>query len=97
MEERLRHAKEDMEEVGRILDAWDPIGVYREPADAPPAGEYERLVGPVLTKLRAGAGIAEVATYLEWESRTNMGLTGPLGEREAAQRLVNWWQQRIDR
>lgn len=43
--------------------------------------------------MRAGDSEADLAEYLAWDARTNMGLAGPLNEWHAARRLHEWWQQ----
>jgi hypothetical protein len=81
----------DARVVSRMLDEWDPIGVY-EGDGGPPPGEYDRLVGPVLTKLRSGDDAQVIAAYLTWDVRTNMGLRSrPDADLEAAERLHTWF------
>lgn len=83
------------QQVSDLLDTWDPIGVY---ADWPPGevgwppGEYERLVSPVLMKLRAGEDVETLATYLAWDAEVNMALGRVEGAEEAARRLCDWWR-----
>ena len=44
-----------------LMDRWDPIGVRDEPLAA---SEYDSYLGPLASKLRAGADAQAVATYL---------------------------------
>ena len=83
---------DQIRELSDLLDQWDPIGVYQDGDDAPPPGEYERLVGPVLAKLRKGDSPADIAAYLTRHVRANMGLPGrPDGDLAAAERLYAWF------
>lgn len=83
------------QQVSDLLDSWDPIGVY---VDCPPGeccwrpGEYERLVSPVLVKLRSGDDAESLATYLSWYATVNMSLDHVAGAEEAARRMFEWWQ-----
>jgi hypothetical protein len=78
--------------LSQLLEEWDPIGVYDDSDDAPPSGEYERLVNPLLTKLRAGDSAGEIAAYLTWDVRTNMGLPSrPDTDLLAAERIHRWY------
>lgn len=81
-----------MRELSLLLDEWDPIGVYDPPEEGPPPGEYERLVGPVLTKLRAGESAGDIAVYLTWDVQTNIGLPSrPEADLAAAERIYAWF------
>lgn len=83
--------KGDDEAVSRMLDEWDPIGVYVA-GDGPPAGEYQRLVGPVLSMLRSGKSAEEIAVYLTSDVHANMGLPSRAGaDLEAATRMHTWF------
>jgi hypothetical protein len=83
--------EDDAQVVSRMLDEWDPIGVY-EGDGGPPPGEYQLLVGPVLTKLRSGDDAQALAAYLTWDVRTNIGLPSrPDADLEAATRLHTWF------
>jgi hypothetical protein len=81
--------------LNRLLDEWDPIGVYDgfdDQDDRPPSGEYERLVNPILTKLRAGDSARDIAAYLTWDVRTNMDLASrPDADLAAAERIYAWY------
>ncbi|MCW2573202.1 MAG: hypothetical protein JWO88_3260, partial [Frankiales bacterium] len=87
-----RWVRNEVRELSRLLDEWDPIGVYDPPEDGPPPGEYARLVGPLLTKLRTGGSAHDIAEYLSWDARTNMGLGGqPGADVQAAERIFAWF------
>jgi hypothetical protein len=83
-------------ELSRLLDEWDPIGVYEKWLGLPGPGEYDRLIGPVLTKLRSGCTPEEIAAFLTWDETTNMGLRGQPDEAlAAAQRINAWYHRRV--
>ncbi len=74
-----------------LLNQWDPVGVADLVDD-----EYECLIVPLLTRLGAGAGRAEVSEFLWTELEGHFGLN-PYHHREhygvdgLADRLVAWW------
>ena len=77
-----------------MLDAWDPIGVYESEA-GPPPGEYERLVGPVLSRLHRGDGADAIAEFLTQDVRTNMGLPGrAASDLDTARWMHAWFHER---
>lgn len=91
----LRQTEGLAQELSRLLGEWDPIGVYDPHEDGPPPGEYGRLVGPILTKLRAGDSVRELAAYLTWDVHTNMGLPGrPAADLAAAEKMHGWFHRR---
>ena len=61
---RSGNRDDDARQVSALLDAWDPIGVYDDADDSSSQGEYERLVRPVLAKLRTGDDEASLAAFL---------------------------------
>ena len=70
-----------------LLNEWDPIGV----ADIAP-DEYDCTIGPLLVRLRAGAGEAEIREYLWFELEDHFGLNPARYDLDAmADRLVAWW------
>lgn len=73
-------------EVNYLLNQWDPIGVADLVDD-----EYLCLVSPLLRRLSAGEGVAEVSEFLWFELQDHFGLD-PDGCRvdEMANRLVAW-------
>lgn len=71
-----------------LLNEWNPIGVSDIPED-----EYDCFIAPLLSKLQAGAGQAEIDAYLRHELVEHFGL--PLTRKnpgDTAQRLVTWWE-----
>jgi hypothetical protein len=82
---------DEVRELSRLLDEWDPIGVYGDWLDLPGPGEYDRLIGPVLTKLRSGDDPGEIATFLTWDETTNMGLRGQPEKALAAALRIHAW------
>jgi len=64
----------EFEEIKRILLVdWDPIGV----SDIPEAAdEYDAYAAHIFTKLKSGWSQEDVAHYLDWAARENMGLGG---------------------
>ncbi|MEU7145338.1 hypothetical protein ABZ942_38240 [Nocardia sp. NPDC046473] len=74
-----------------LLNQWDPIGVAELVDD-----EYDGLIAPLLTRLGAGAGRAEISEFLWHELEDHFGMS-PYHHREhygvdpLADRLVAWW------
>ena len=54
---------------GSLLNAWDPIGVADVVDD-----EYDCLIGPILTKLSAGATAVEMSEFVWFELADHLGL-----------------------
>jgi hypothetical protein len=76
----------------RLINEWDPIGVYDAAADAPP-DEYDCLRAAVMGMLSRGADTAAVAQFLEHELRDHFGLDPrPARPEEFATRLVRWFR-----
>jgi hypothetical protein len=70
-----------------LLNEWDPIGV----ADISP-DEYDCMIGPLLGRLRAGAGLGEVKEYLWFELEDHFGVDPARNHVDAvAGGLVAWW------
>lgn len=70
-----------------LLNEWDPIGVAEIAPD-----EYDCMIGPLLGRLLAGAGRAEVSEYLWSELEDHFGLDPARYDVDAmANRLVAWW------
>jgi hypothetical protein len=79
-------------ELRRLLNEWDPIGVYDVKADFPP-DEYGCMEAPLMGLLAEGADIAAVTRFLERELRGHFGLDPrPHRPEEFAARLVDWFQ-----
>jgi hypothetical protein len=70
-----------------LLNEWDPIGVAEIAPD-----EYDCMLGPVLGKLGAGAGRAEISEFLWHELEDYFGLDPTRYDVDSvADRLVAWW------
>jgi hypothetical protein len=82
----------DWEALRRLINEWDPVGVYDAKTDFPP-DEYDCLYAPVMNLLSQGADAAEVARFLEHELSAHFGLDPrPCHPAEFAVRLVRWFQ-----
>ncbi|QIS12757.1 hypothetical protein [Nocardia arthritidis] len=70
-----------------LLNEWDPIGVADMVDD-----EYDCLLAPLLSRLNAGAGRAEISEFLWRELEDHFGLSPELHAVDPmADRLVAWW------
>jgi len=70
-----------------LLNEWDPIGGGHVPPD-----EYDCLIGPLLSKLSAGAGRSQISEFLRGELEDHVGLDPDgLHVDGLANRLVAWW------
>ncbi|MEA5364423.1 hypothetical protein VA596_33170 [Amycolatopsis sp., V23-08] len=72
------------ENLRYLLNQWDPIGVVDEVDD-----EYDCLIAPLLSRLAAGGGRAEIGEFLWYELTDHFGLSDP--ETLGTDRLVAWW------
>ncbi len=93
-------AEEDQErtrELSILLDRWDPIGVYTDPGDDCPAGEYACMVGPLMSMLERGSPAPDIAAWVRRELTEHFGLTVTLGAAELAVDLRTWWDARRPR
>lgn len=71
-----------------LLWEWDPIGV----ADCAPQDEYDCLIGPLLDRLKAGAGGPAIGHFLRQELTSHFGLDLADNEIDSvAERVVAWW------
>ncbi|MCF0093458.1 hypothetical protein [Micromonospora sp. MH99] len=71
----------------QLLNQWDPIGVAETAPD-----EYDCMLGPLLARLRGGAGRSEISEFLWHELENHFGLDPTRHEvGSAADRLVVWW------
>jgi transcriptional regulator with XRE-family HTH domain len=96
---RARPSPDLLRQVREILWQWDPLDLTDDrAAGAPIDDEYDDLIPPVLTLLRAGAGPDVLAAYLRRVMVEDYGLsTRPDPELDAAaDRLVRWWPRRHD-
>ncbi|MFD8888804.1 hypothetical protein ACFV0H_41050 [Streptomyces erythrochromogenes] len=74
-------------ELRRLINEWDPIGVADSVRD-----EYDCMLPPLLGRLRGGAGRTEIAEFLQHELEDHFGLASPCPRPDAiAARLVTWW------
>jgi hypothetical protein len=83
-------ADPDVPELRRLLNEWDPIGVY-DPIDDFPADEYDCLYTPLLTHLRRGDGEAKITEYLRSRLASHFGLHAGPSTEQFAVRLCTWW------
>lgn len=74
-------------DLRRLLNEWDPIGVADEVWD-----EYDCMIAPLLGRLREGADQAQIGAFLRHELEEHFGLD-PLGQQPHAMaaRVVAWW------
>jgi hypothetical protein len=72
----------------QLIWQWDPIGV----AEFAPDDEYDCMIGPLLSRLTAGADQSEVSEFLRHELQDHFGLDPAHQDvNSAADRLVAWW------
>ncbi|MER5479302.1 hypothetical protein ABT026_20380 [Streptomyces sp. NPDC002734] len=70
-----------------LLNEWDPIGVADEVPD-----EYDCMLGPLLQRLRGGAGPREIGGFLRDELEHHFGLDPVRSDPAAtAARVMRWW------
>lgn len=67
-------AMTDIRSIEAILRRWDPIGV--EPGKVAPADEYDSYAPHIVSMVKSGCTVEELATHLEHLSAEWMGL-GP--------------------
>jgi len=81
-------AAQEWFELRRLLNEWDPIGVY-DPERDWPEDEYDCLEQPLMQRLRHGATADEIGAFLEEELTEHFGIN-PTGSRphDFARRLV---------
>ena len=74
-----------------LLNHWDPIGVYDEQSNFPP-DEYDCLIGPLLSRLARGEGVAGISEFLWFELEDHFGLDPARKESDQfARQLVAWF------
>jgi hypothetical protein len=74
----------------QMLNEWDPIGVgeFHTGYD-----EYDCLLGPLLTRLAAGADTDDVECFLRDRIEGHFGLDpADVAIADFAARAVTWWQ-----
>lgn len=75
----------------RLLNQWDPLGVYDDLLDFPP-DEYRCMEGQLLLRLESGADESEIGDYLRLELVDHFGLRPDACNRaDFARRLVDWF------
>ncbi|MDK1476933.1 hypothetical protein QNO07_26625 [Streptomyces sp. 549] len=75
------------EDLRRLLNEWDPIGVSDLVQD-----EYDCLLAPLLRRLGAGSSKEKIGDFLRHELEEHFGLDPRGLEPEAmAARLIAWW------
>ena len=77
---------------------WDPIGVsFAFPSTH---DEYDGYAGPVARRLNEGAGVEEIAAFLQEAEEETMGLTSGPGadrrRRNTAELIVDWYRRSIE-
>ncbi|MFA3877763.1 hypothetical protein ABS735_29515 [Streptomyces sp. MMCC 100] len=75
------------DDLRRLLNEWDPIGVADEVQD-----EYDCMLDPLLQRLRSGADQAAIGKFLRHELEDHFGLYS-LGLRPdvMAALVIDWW------
>jgi len=82
--------KAEVAELRRRVNDWNLIGVGGLPED-----EYDCLVGPLLSKLHAGASADELTAFLNDEALHHFGLSSaPADTERFARDLVAWFGRR---
>ncbi|MFE0185846.1 hypothetical protein [Streptomyces olivaceus] len=74
------------DDLRRLLNAWDPIGVADSVDD-----EYDCMIGPLLDRLRDGADREQIRTFLHHELTDHFGLSLPYDVDGMADRVMAWW------
>ena len=79
------------DELRYLLNRWDPIGIYDEARDSP-AGEYDCLIAPLLTRLAHDDSRASLSEYLWYEVEGHFGLDpARCGTDHLADMLLAWY------
>ncbi|WP_345620690.1 hypothetical protein [Streptomyces ziwulingensis] len=75
------------DELRRLLNEWDPIGVADDVRD-----EYDCMLAPLLQRLRSGADRAAIGEFPRRELEDHFGLDPlGLGPDVMATRVIDWW------
>lgn len=82
-----REVRHRLAELGRKLDDW----ASGSEVQGSPAGEWDCLIGPVVTLLSAGAPADEIARRVTQELTDHYGLSDPLDDLVFATELRTWW------
>jgi hypothetical protein len=71
---------------------WDPIGVYKDPDDGWPPGEYDTYAGWIVAALASGGDVDDVVRCLQ-RAREWMELEAPpSADRIIAAKAVEEWR-----
>jgi hypothetical protein len=71
---------------------WDPIGVYKDPDDGWPPGEYDTYAGWIVAALAKGGDVADVVRCLQ-RARALMALEAPpSADHTIAAKAVEAWR-----
>lgn len=93
MDDISRHQKAlraKQQELRRLLNKWDPIGVYGPGSEAP-LDEYDCLRG-VVGMLRHGTSQSDIANFLQGELRDHFGIDPKPADPDAfAAKLYEWY------
>lgn len=77
-----------------LLDAWDPIGVYSDPADRPPPGEYESAAPVVAVVCAKGGDETAIAKAVRGWAEEQLELTSdPVKDMALARAALALWHQ----
>ncbi|NEA45490.1 hypothetical protein [Streptomyces sp. SID10815] len=79
-------AADPEDDLRRLLNEWDPIGVADLVQD-----EYDCLITPLLDRLKREAGRTELREFLSHELTDHFGLDHPYDVDGMADRLTVWW------
>lgn len=77
--------------INKLLDGWDPIGVYRD-GDGPGPEEYDDLAEMVMVGLRAGATGAKLRRLVEDAVARHYGMPGTGVPRPLIEQIQAGWQ-----
>ncbi|MBC7597238.1 MAG: hypothetical protein H7288_25515 [Kineosporiaceae bacterium] len=77
-------------QLAQMLHDWDPIGVYGGDDPNPSPDEYDDLVSPILTALRANPDPTSLARQLREVLSSDYGLSDVVNIDEFAERVVAW-------
>lgn len=82
-------------ELSRLLDEWDPLGLYEGDDGEPPPGEYSDLVWPIIRMLNEGATAQLLARGIRDAVEANYEVSGVF-VMPFAQRLIEWHEANLN-